>query len=460
MSSQANRTRRARAKYSKEISIKKIVVGDSRRPLRDVTDLAASIAEVGLLSPIIVTPKLELVAGLHRLEACKKLGWSKIQTFVLDLDGLRGQLVEIDENLMRAELTELERALGLKRRKEIYLALHPETRPVTERGGPGRGKRGSNQTAVLPFADAAAHRLGVSARTIRRSVQIADGLDPQAATMLLTTPVSNSRTDLVRLARMEPALQRDVARLISSGTTTIKNALRQLRWRRIPDAGHAPTKGRHYRLLTGDFVAESAKIAPESIGLMLADVPWSRKFAPRLVELAGVAERVLRPSGRVLVVIGQEFLPEAFAAFQGALVYRWTLCLRAMRPKQNWRGGVLSAWLPVLVFQKGSEDRRLDFRWDVLDDTDSTAKKLDPWEKGAKVLLDIIDRYSHPGDEVLDPFCGSGSTGVAAVRLGRRFIGVDIDPAAIRLAATKIGRATWADPQVAPRAEGRAAYPV
>jgi ParB family chromosome partitioning protein len=448
-----------RAKHSRDISIKKVVVGDNRRPLRDVTDLAASIAEVGLLSPIIVTPDMKLVAGLHRLTACVKLGWSKIPAFVLDLDGLRGQLVEIDENLMRAELTELDRALGLKKRKEIYLALHPETRPVTERGGPGRGKRRPNLTAVLPFADAAAHRLGVSARTIRRSVQIADGLDPVAATMLLTTPLANSRTDLVRIARMEPTLQGEVAHLLANGTATIKNALRQLRWRRIPDAARAPTKGRHYRLLTGDFVAESAKIAPDSIGLMFADVPWSRKFVPRLVELAGVAERLLRPGGRALIVIGQEFLPDAFAAFDGALAYRWTLCLRALRPKQNWRAGVLSAWLPVLVFQRGSENRRLDFRWDVLDDTDSTAK-VDPWEKGAKVLLDIIDRYSHPGDEIFDPFCGSGATGVAAVRLGRRFVGVDIDPAAIRLAAAKIGSTTWADPQVAPRAEGRAAYPV
>ncbi|MGA3124545.1 MAG: hypothetical protein ABSF69_27625 [Polyangiaceae bacterium] len=52
---------------------------------------------------------------------------------MLELDALRGELVEIDENLMRAKLTELERALSLKSRKRIYPALHPERAPVTPR---------------------------------------------------------------------------------------------------------------------------------------------------------------------------------------------------------------------------------------------------------------------------------------------------------------------------------------
>jgi DNA modification methylase len=112
-----------------------------------------------------------------------------------------------------------------------------------------------------------------------------------------------------------------------------------------------------------------------------------------------------------------------------------------------------------LVFQRGNDDRHLDFRWDVLDDTDP-AKKTDPWEKNEKVLVNLVDRYSQPGDTVLDLFCGSGSTGVAAIGLGRRFVGIDIDPAAIRLAASRLASARWADPHLAPRDRGRAAYPV
>jgi len=54
----------------------------------------------------------------------------------------------------------------------------------------------------------------------------------------------------------------------------------------------------------------------------------------------------------------------------------------------------------------------------------------------------LIERYSVKGDTVCDPFCGSGTTGVAAVKLGRRFIGVDVDPRSIAVAAKRMHEAT------------------
>ena len=50
-----------------------------------------------------------------------------------------------------------------------------------------------------------------------------------------------------------------------------------------------------------------------------------------------------------------------------------------------------------------------------------------PTQKPESLLERIILAASNPGDTVLDPFCGSGTTGVAALRHGRRFIGIDMD---------------------------------
>lgn len=55
-------------------------------------------------------------------------------------------------------------------------------------------------------------------------------------------------------------------------------------------------------------------------------------------------------------------------------------------------------------------------------------KRQHPCEKPAFVLERMIRASSSPGDVVLDPFCGGGATGEAALRLGRRFIGIDLDP--------------------------------
>ena len=126
-----------------KIAISKIVVPPKRRALRDVSELALSIQEIGLLQPIVVTTDHRLVAGLHRLEACRSLGWTSIPASVVRLSQLKAELAELDENMERAELTVLERAEGLARRKRLYELLYPETRAVTVRGGPGRGERGT-----------------------------------------------------------------------------------------------------------------------------------------------------------------------------------------------------------------------------------------------------------------------------------------------------------------------------
>jgi modification methylase len=50
----------------------------------------------------------------------------------------------------------------------------------------------------------------------------------------------------------------------------------------------------------------------------------------------------------------------------------------------------------------------------------------------------LVADFTDPGDIILDPFCGSGTTGVAAIRLGRRFVGIERDPTYAQLARDRI----------------------
>jgi site-specific DNA-methyltransferase (adenine-specific) len=61
-----------------------------------------------------------------------------------------------------------------------------------------------------------------------------------------------------------------------------------------------------------------------------------------------------------------------------------------------------------------------------------------PAEKPAEVAAVLIGQSSQPGETVVDPFMGSGSVGVAAARLGRRFLGNDLNPEAAQIAATRL----------------------
>ena len=118
------------------IPISEIKVNPGRRNAApaDVRELADSIVEVGLLNPVTVSQSRTLIAGLHRLEAAKLLGWTEIECVVSGLEGLRAELAEIDENFVRSDLTPLEFGELLLRRKEVYEALHPES-VQTNQGG-------------------------------------------------------------------------------------------------------------------------------------------------------------------------------------------------------------------------------------------------------------------------------------------------------------------------------------
>ena len=204
------------------VPISEITVNPGRREalLGDVKELADSIAEVGLINPIMVDQAHTLIAGLHRLEAMKLLGRTEIECTVSDLDGLQVALAEIDENFVRKDLSDDEFRELLLRRKEIYESLHPETR-ATYDGGAFRGNQhqnvvGENFSATTKsFAQDTADKLGVSPRTVELQIQTAKNLTPEAKEIIKGTKVTKS--DALKLSRLAPDQQTEAANRLVSG---------------------------------------------------------------------------------------------------------------------------------------------------------------------------------------------------------------------------------------------------
>lgn len=117
-----------------KIAIRDIKINPGRREasLSGIDELARSIFEVGLLNPITIAPDYTLIAGLHRLEAAKRLGWTDIECTIYGLEGLQAKLAEIDENVVRTALSTIEYGELLERRKELYESLYPETKAALD----------------------------------------------------------------------------------------------------------------------------------------------------------------------------------------------------------------------------------------------------------------------------------------------------------------------------------------
>jgi N6-adenosine-specific RNA methylase IME4/ParB-like chromosome segregation protein Spo0J len=158
------------------------ILPDRMRELRPeiVDQLAESIRTQGLLHPIILRPRPRaagylLIAGRHRLEAMRKLNRLDAEQFPDSIraeirDGIAADqalLAEIDENLIRADLSPAERALHVGRRKELYEALHPETKQGKAPGKAGGGKK-AKPANLATFAKETAGKTGQSRRNIER----------------------------------------------------------------------------------------------------------------------------------------------------------------------------------------------------------------------------------------------------------------------------------------------------
>ena len=186
-----------------------------------VRELADSIREVGLLNPVIIDKENALIAGLHRLEAAKELGWTEVECSISSLEGLAAELAEIDENFVRNDLAAVEYGEMLLRRKEIYETLHPETK-ATYDGGSFRGNQHKNvvtdkmSPTTKSFVQDTADKLGVAPRTVERQIKTAKNLTPEAKEIIRNTDTKLSKKTAMELSRLEPGQQKEAAALLAA----------------------------------------------------------------------------------------------------------------------------------------------------------------------------------------------------------------------------------------------------
>ena len=203
------------------ININDIKINPGRREAapEDVQKLSESIAEVGMMNPITVTADHTLVAGLHRLEAAKLLGWEEVECKVIEADDLHAELAEIDENVVRANLSDLELCDLLARRKKIYEVLHPSTVARNVAGHASNYESSSDKLSLeeKPFSQDTAEKMGVSKRTVERQVQIAENLAPEVKEILRGADTKITKQNLTKLSRLEPARQREAAEQLVCG---------------------------------------------------------------------------------------------------------------------------------------------------------------------------------------------------------------------------------------------------
>lgn len=173
------------------LSIDDIVIGEGRRAINEqaVRKLAASIEEIGLRHPITVRKKgdqYQLIAGRHRLEACRKLGREHVPAIIVSMSNGEARKWEIAENLHRADLTKLERD-GMVAEWIRLTEVSSQSAKKPEGGRPEGG------------VNAAARELGVEKDDAYRAVKVAS-LSDEAKEAARETGLDDNRSALLEAA--------------------------------------------------------------------------------------------------------------------------------------------------------------------------------------------------------------------------------------------------------------------
>ena len=242
-------------------------------------------------------------------------------------------------------------------------------------------------------------------------------------------------------------------------------------------------------ILQGDCIAEMARLSDKSVDMIFADPPYNLQLGGDLFRPEGSrvdavddewdkfesltaydnftrewleqARRILRDDGTIWVIGSYHNIYRVGALLQDAGF--WILndiVWRKSNPMPNFRGTRFTNAHETLIWCAKDEKARYTFNYRAMkalnDDLQMRSdwllpicaggervkgedgSKAHPTQKPEALLYRILLACTKPGDVVLDPFFGTGTTGAVARRLGRRWIGIERETAYVKVARERI----------------------
>ena len=434
------------SKTEQIIPIESILIRDrTRKHLGDINSLAESIASVGLLQPIVINENNELIDGQRRIKAYEQLGRTEIPIYQVNLEMII--LGEFHANTNRKDFTSSER-VAISNAVEEFLRKHSKgvgrPRNVQKSGktsikdsrlSPDSTNEGSENNVVnlTTFSgrikDNVSRYFGISRNALEKEKEIVNAAEQNPELFGELVKKVDLKKVSVDKACQEIHKQIKKAQILASVRSTTNNS-----------------SSNNVTLLHGDFREQLTTLRSNSVDLIFTDPPYGAEYIHLYHDLAVISNSILREGGSLVTYVGHYAIPKVIKMMEDAgLTYWWPIAVMLSGsfaryfPRQ-----VTIKWKPLLWFVKGGELFGSDFLSDVVK-SDTPSKELHEWEQSLVEAEHVISRLTVEGQTVCDPMMGSGTTGAAAVALGRRFIGIEIDSDKFEVAKARIGNVASSD---------------
>lgn len=442
----------------KYVNIDNITVGNRLRNINEesVDSLIESIEVVGLINPITIDKNKRLIAGNHRLEACKQLGWTKIPvTFKKYKDKkikkLKIRLIEIDENLRNSPLTILERAEHLAERKKIYEKLYPESKAgyIRARGMNKKLGYDVDASSASTFTADVKSKIGYAQRTIQEDIQIATDLSHEVKDKIRGTELEDEKRELLTLSKEEEPIQNKIVDMINNDEVdSVKGALLKFKTNETLKEAKKTVKHNKPKVYNQNAIEWLQTLNNKSSHLLLTDPPYStdvKDINSFVEEWVPLALSKVRSSGHAYICAGA--YPEEISAYINVLkkqnrfvlsnILIWTY--RNTLGPSSKMGYNLNYQVIFYLYGKKAKPLNCPIMNEQFAVQDITApdgrhgNRFYKWQKPDELAERFIRHSTKSNDIIIDPFVGSGTFLVIGSKLGRKTYGSDNDKHALKI---------------------------
>jgi site-specific DNA-methyltransferase (adenine-specific) len=225
----------------------------------------------------------------------------------------------------------------------------------------------------------------------------------------------------------------DLAEGVAAGPITLREAEREIDHRnrqRDRDAAPRTTLGNGIEIRLGAFQEVLADIEDGSVALIVADLLWQDEHVGQWDDLGKDGSRLFMPGGILVAYCGWGCLLRAGEFLSRHLTYGWGGALPHRGPNKRVHSvKCIEGTTPMLFYAKG--DFRPKEYWRNAVESPRPEKDWHPYQKPLAHVAYYIEKFTNPGDLVVDPSLGGSTTAVACQQGKRRFIGCDIEPDAV-----------------------------
>jgi len=393
-----------------KVKLSDIKIGDrQRRIVKNVDKLAQSIAKYGLLEPIVLDRDNNLIAGYRRLKAHELLRIDEIEANYIDeIDEYERQEIELEENLMRENLTWWEEDLARAKLDELKKKLY---------GAKVFGGEWSTEDT--------ADSLGESVSLVRTSLQMAKAIEE-------IPELKEEKTRSAAIKRLKEmkakVVRKELARRMEGRSDLV-------------------------RVVKGDALSVLGEMEAESVDMVVCDPPFGVGL-DEMVKLMGVKKyeggyedqmevaknlfkRVIPLIWRVMKEGSHLYLFYPIGVLHSFVFSELEKTFDFVDPipliwYKHMGGFTVNSlkryhphYQPFFFAQKGKRDLNQGVQVGNVFDVEGVTKRNHPAEMPVELFEILIEKSTEIGETVLDPFCGSGASMVAAVRKKRRGVGIE-----------------------------------